>query len=110
VHNNKIHKAFTPKSKNANIRNGVGVMVNAKGVQKLVFVISEDPVTFHEMATVFKDYLHCKEALYLDGTVSRYYFNNNKKVFGELDNGQRLGPILGVFKKKSIKSKTQKTN
>jgi hypothetical protein len=38
------------------------------------------------------------------------YFNNNKKVFGELDNGQRLGPILGVFKKKSIKSKTQKTN
>lgn len=110
VHNNKIHKAFTPKSKNVNIRNGVGVMVNAKGVQKLVFVLSEDPVTFHEMATVFKDYLHCKEALYLDGTVSRYYFNYNKKVFGALDNGQRLGPILGIFKKKSIKIQTQKTN
>jgi len=110
VHNNKIHKAFTPNSKNANIRNGVGVMVNSKGVQKLVFVISEDPVSFHEMATVFKDYLHCKEALYLDGTVSRYYFNYNKKVFGELDNGQKLGPIIGVFKKKSNKTQTQKTN
>lgn len=110
VRNNKIHKAFTPKSKNVNIRNGVGVIVNAKGVQKLVFVISEDPVSFHEMATVFKDYLHCKEALYLDGTVSRYYFNYNKKVFAALDNGQRLGPILGIFKKKSIKTQTQKTN
>lgn len=110
VHNNKIHKLFTPKSKNVNIRNGVGVMTNAKGVQKIIFVISEDPVSFHEMATVFKDYLHCKEALYLDGTVSRYYFNNNKKVFGALDNGQRLGPIFGVFKKKSIKTQTKKTN
>ncbi len=110
VHNNKIHKSFTPKSKNVNIRNGVGVMVNAKGVQKIVFVISEDAVSFHEMATVFKDYLHCREALYLDGTVSRYYFNNNKKVFGALDNGQRLGPILAVFKKKSIKTQTKKTN
>ena len=100
VHNNKIHTAFSPKSKNTNIRNGIGILKNSKGVQKIVFLVSETPVTFHEIATVFKDFLHCREALYFDGTVSRYYFNNNKKVFGELDNSQRLGPIIGVFKKK----------
>lgn len=83
----KLHPRFDPESPSRYVRNGVGV---ADG--KAIFVISNVPVTFHEFATYFRDTLHCKNALYLDGSISSLFSSE----LGRADGGAPLGPILGV--------------
>lgn len=83
----KLHPRFDPDSVSRYVRNGVGV---AGG--KAVFVISNVPVTFHELATYFRDTLHCKNALYLDGSISSLFLAES----GRSDAGAPLGPILGI--------------
>jgi uncharacterized protein YigE (DUF2233 family) len=82
-----IHPAFNPESQSRYIRNGVGV---ADG--KIHFVISNYSVTFHELASFFRDELKCRDALYLDGSVSSLYaprlFRNDIRA--------PLGPLIGV--------------
>ncbi len=99
VVNKKIHKAFNPSSKNLNLRNGIGIR-NVGKIQEVYMVISQDQVTFHEMASFYKDILQCENALYLDGVVSRMYVQLGKKQWGKLDNSMGLGPLLMVTKKK----------
>jgi uncharacterized protein YigE (DUF2233 family) len=99
VVNNRIHKAFNPSSKNVNIRNGIGIR-NVGKTQEVYMVLSQDQVTFHEMASFYKDILQCENALYLDGVVSRMYVQLGKKQWGKLDNSMGLGPLLMVTKKK----------
>jgi uncharacterized protein YigE (DUF2233 family) len=70
------------------IRNGVC----APSSNVVIFAISEAPVTFHEFAGFFRDGVHCKEALYLDGTISSLYAPALRRE----DNGADMGPILGV--------------
>lgn len=65
----KIHPAFRENSPNRYVRNGVGVTAN----QRVVLVFSQTPVTLYEFATFFKESLHCENALYLDGAISRVY-------------------------------------
>lgn len=69
VYNDTINPLFNPKSKNLNIRNGVGVKENGN----VLFAISTEPVTFYEMAQLFKNH-NCPNALYLDGFVSKAVF------------------------------------
>ncbi|MES2318011.1 MAG: phosphodiester glycosidase family protein [Pseudomonadota bacterium] len=88
LRNGVIHPAFNPASSSRYIRNGVGVVGG-----KAIFVISNHPVTFHEFAVFFRDNLHCKDALYLDGSVSSLY----SKELGRNDAAARLGPMLGVI-------------
>lgn len=88
VRDGVIHPAFNPASASRYIRNGVGVAGS-----KAIFVISNHPVTFHEMAVFFRDNLHCKDALYLDGSVSSLY----SRELGRNDAAAKLGPILGVI-------------
>ncbi|MEI9921650.1 MAG: phosphodiester glycosidase family protein [Bacteroidota bacterium] len=80
-----INSHFTQGSTNLNIRNGVGV--NAEG--HIIFVNSEDAVNFYEFAELYRDQLHCENALYLDGVVSQYYAP-------EIHKSQQTLP-LGVF-------------
>lgn len=40
---------------------------------KVAFAISETPVNFHTFARLFRDTLGCRDALYLDGTISQLY-------------------------------------
>ena len=83
-----MHPAFRPDSSSRLIRNGVGVP--APGIA--LFAISDSPVNFYEFASLFRDRLHCPDALYLDGTVSSLHAP-------ELDRSDRqvtLGPIVGV--------------
>ncbi len=68
VTNGDINPAFTPDSKNLNIRNGAGILSG----NKVVFAMSKVPVSFYEFAAYFKN-LGCKNALYFDGFVSRTY-------------------------------------
>lgn len=90
VHDGEITTSavMSPNSNWRKIRNGVC----APSSDAVVFVISESPVTFYEFASFFRDALHCREALYLDGTVSSLYAPSLNRE----DRGSDLGPILGV--------------
>lgn len=82
-----LHPALIPKSDSRKIRNGVGVSGHTA-----VFVISETPVNFYEFARYFRDVLHCRDALYLDGTVSALH----SPALHRSDFVRELGPILAV--------------
>jgi uncharacterized protein YigE (DUF2233 family) len=56
--------------------------------------MSEVPVTFYEFAQLFRDTLHCREALYLDGNVSSLYSPDLKRD----DKKSQLGPIIGIVR------------
>lgn len=83
-----INPVFREKSESKLIRNGVGVNGNLA-----IFVISDEPVNFHQLATYFRDTLHCQDALYLDGTVSSLYLPKKNRRDSKVD----LGPIIGVL-------------
>jgi uncharacterized protein YigE (DUF2233 family) len=63
-----INSEFKQNSENLNIRNGVCVLAG----NRIVFAISEREVNFYDFAEYFKN-LGCRNALYLDGFVSRMY-------------------------------------
>ncbi|MEA2029844.1 MAG: phosphodiester glycosidase family protein [Campylobacterota bacterium] len=69
----KLHHKFMPHSKNLHIRNGVGVLPNGD----LLFAISKERINFYDFASFFKKQ-GCKNALYLDGFVSRIYLPQKK--------------------------------
>ncbi|MGB7125494.1 MAG: phosphodiester glycosidase family protein [Methylovirgula sp.] len=87
----KLHPKIEPSGTSEKIRNGVGV----KDGHIVVFAISEDPVTFYEFATLFRDQLGCPDALFLDGSVSSLY----APELGRDDSLQPLGPMVGVVEK-----------
>ena len=89
VINGKIHSAFKKESSNLNIRNGVGILPN----NEIVFAMSKKEINFYEFAEYFKK-LGCKNALYLDGFVSRTYLP--KKNWNQIDGN--FGVIIGVTK------------
>nr|WP_322625593.1 phosphodiester glycosidase family protein [uncultured Flavobacterium sp.] len=68
VINGQLHPDFKEGSANVNIRNGVGILPDGK----VLFVISKTEVNFYDFAQFFKN-KGCKNALYLDGFVSRAY-------------------------------------
>ncbi|WP_308917053.1 phosphodiester glycosidase family protein [Jannaschia sp. LMIT008] len=84
-----LHPRFIPDSPYRNVRNGVGATPDGRIVH---FVISDRGVTFHEMATLFRDVLGVRDALYLDGRVSRLH----APALGRSDPGRAMGPILAV--------------
>lgn len=93
VIDNKIHPAFSPTSKNTNVRNGVGI--NKKG--QVVFAISETEISFYDFAIFFKDELGCSYAMYLDGTISEIYYRDKETIWHtpRISSG-KFGPIFMV--------------
>jgi len=85
-----INSKFSKNSKHLNIRNGVGV--NDKN--EVILVKSETPVSFYEMARLFKEKYNCKNALYLDGVISRAYLPEIDKQ----DLGGNFGVMIYVTK------------
>lgn len=67
--NGQISAEFSTDSSNRHIRSGIGVI----SADHIVFAISRDPITFYEFALFFKTELNCRDALYLDGVISRFY-------------------------------------
>ncbi|WP_425262480.1 phosphodiester glycosidase family protein [Salipiger marinus] len=84
-----LHPRFLPDSTSRYVRNGVGASADGR---RLVFAISEQPVTFHEFGRLFRDGLKLPQALYFDGNVSRLY----APAIGRADPGRTMGPIVGV--------------
>jgi len=85
----QIHQAFKKGSANLNIRNGVGILPD----KRVIFAMSKQEVNFYDFAEFFMS-MGCKNALYLDGLVSRTYL--------PVENWQQLdgnfGVIIGVTK------------
>ncbi len=68
VDHGRLHPAFNEGSPNRRIRSGVGMRDDGA----IVLLVSRDPVTFWEFATLFRDGMGCPNALYLDGTISGF--------------------------------------
>ena len=66
--NGEVHPEFKEGSSNLNIRNGVGILPD----NKVIFAMSKEPINFYDFTMYFKK-RGCKNALYLDGFVSRTY-------------------------------------
>lgn len=69
----EMHPAFRKGSKNLHIRNGVGILPDGN----LLFALSKEKINFYDFASFFKQN-GCKNALYLDGFVSRMYLPAKK--------------------------------
>ncbi len=69
----KLNPAFEATSDSAKWRSGVC----APSPGKATFVVSASPVNFHAFARLFLDKLGCRNALYLDGTLSQIYVGGN---------------------------------
>ncbi|QWP76288.1 phosphodiester glycosidase family protein [Lysobacter sp. K5869] len=83
----RVHPALDPDSRSRHLRNGIGV----KG-DEVIWAISDDKVSLYEFARYFRDELGCRDALYLDGTLSSLYAPELKRA----DRRGKLGPILAV--------------
>lgn len=84
-----LHPRFLPDSTSRYIRNGVGTSADGS---KAVFVISNNPVTFHQFGSLFRDLLDLPNALYFDGNISRLYAPELNRD----DFGFAMGPIIGT--------------
>lgn len=89
VINGKIHPKFSPSGTSRKLRNGVGIDENGK----VSFVISENAVTFWEFASLFKNDLGAKNALFFDGSVSSLYAPEVNRNDGFLP----VGPMVGAI-------------
>ena len=69
----QINGAFVDDSDSLKWRSGVC----AKTPHEVVFAISAAPVNFHTFARLFRDQLGCRDALYLDGTISQFYVDGS---------------------------------
>ncbi|MCX7513619.1 phosphodiester glycosidase family protein [Frateuria hangzhouensis] len=67
----KLNPAFVHDSDSLKWRSGVC----ARTPHEVVFAVSEAPVNFHSFARLFRDGLGCRDALFLDGTISQIYLD-----------------------------------
>ena len=92
VIDDQIHAKFRNGSKNLNIRNGVGVLPNGN----LLFAMSKQKINLFDFASYFKKQ-GCKNALYLDGFVSKTYLPSKH---WKSSTGGNFGVIIAETMKK----------
>ena len=86
----RLHPRFDRRGTSLKTRNGVGVRADGK----VIFVISQEAVSFDAFARLFRDGLKCPNALFLDGgSASNLY----APTFNHAGNIVPLGPMLAVF-------------
>ena len=86
----ELHPRFSDEGPSRKIRNGVGV----RDGRDVVFAISEEPVSFGAFARLFRDELGCRNALFLDGSISVL----SAPGIGRRDVSLKpIGPIVGVL-------------
>lgn len=83
-----INAKFDRDGPSRYIRNGVGV----QDATHVYFALSLVPVSFGVFARLFRDELHCPNALYLDGSLSRIFEPSAPST-----RGLPLGPLIGVY-------------
>jgi uncharacterized protein YigE (DUF2233 family) len=92
----EINQSLKPDSTSLYVRNGVGV----KSPAEVYVVISTSEVNLYDFASVFKELLHCPDALYLDGCVSQVYLPGRGVYLpGRRRCDKELVGLLGVVKR-----------
>ena len=89
----KIHPKFDPNSTSLKFRNGVGVC--SDGMIK--FVNSDEPVSFYQFGSLFKDQLGCPNALFLDGGIASALY---APTIEQADD-KSMGVMVGVVETKT---------
>ncbi|HVQ08932.1 MAG TPA: phosphodiester glycosidase family protein [Allosphingosinicella sp.] len=84
-----FHPAIRANGPSLHIRNGVCVV----DANVAWFAISEEPVSFGRLARLLRDALGCRNALYLDGSVSSLWDRPARRR----DGYSELGPLVAVF-------------
>lgn len=93
----EVNRDLKPDSQSLYVRNGVGV----KSPEEVYMVISVGEVNLYDFASVFKEQLHCRDALYLDGCVSQMYLPaRGVYVPGRRQCDKELVGLLGVARRK----------
>jgi uncharacterized protein YigE (DUF2233 family) len=82
----QLHPRVEQDGRSRFVRNGVGVDEHGAAL----FVISDEPVSFGRMARLFRNRLGCRNALYLDGSVSSLWDPGN----GRMDSFAAIGPMI----------------
>jgi uncharacterized protein YigE (DUF2233 family) len=82
----QVNPRFDADGQSRYVRNAVGV--DGQGVA--VFAISDQPVSFGKFARLFAGPLGCRNALYLDGSVSSLWDPANNRM----DSFAAIGPML----------------
>lgn len=93
VRSGRINPRIHESGRSAKIRNGVGV----RDGHVVRFLISNQAVTFHAFAHVFRERLQCPDALFLDGSISSLY----APQLSRHDRFRPMGPIVGVGERKN---------
>jgi uncharacterized protein YigE (DUF2233 family) len=88
----KLHPKFSETSASLKVRNGVGV----RDAATVMFAISEEPVSFAAFARLFRDALKCRNALFLDGSISSLYVPGQNRG----DALRAMGPIVGAVERR----------
>lgn len=84
-----LHPKFSQEGESRKVRNGVGTPDG----RSVVFAISQGPVSFGAFARLFRDGLGCRNALFLDGSISSLY----APELGRRDVSLKpLGPLVGI--------------
>lgn len=89
VIDSSINKIFQRGSSNRQIRNGVGILPD----NQIILAMSRDKINFYDFAAFFQS-RGCRQALFLDGVISRTYFPEKDLT----DNGGDFGVMIGVIK------------
>ncbi len=92
VINGRIHQAFVKGSTNYKIRGGVGIISS----KKVVFACTVGGSNFYDFGLFMRDVFNCKNALFLDGAISKMYLHD---IYPEETGGQ-FGPVISVSRKK----------
>lgn len=91
----EINPAFVADSESRKWRSGVCAAKD----QAVTFAVSLQPVTFHAFATLFREQLGCRDALYLDGTLSQIYTGQDGYAGAPPLMVKPYAAILAVFDK-----------
>lgn len=88
----KLHPRFSDEGPSKKYRNGVGVSDG----RSVVFAISDEPVSFGSFARLFRDALDCRNALFLDGSISALHAADLSRTDISL---KPLGPIIAAVRR-----------
>jgi len=86
----QLNEQFIDDSVSLKWRSGVC----ARTPTEVVFAVSEAPVNFHVFGRLFRDRLGCRNALYLDGTISQFYLDGQGYVGAP---AFMVKPYAGIF-------------
>lgn len=93
----EVNPNLKSSSRSLYVRNGIGV----KSADEIYILVSQDEVSLYDFASVFKQQLHCRNALYLDGCVSQLYLPVRDDYLPEQRRCEKeLVGLIGVVKRK----------